>query len=82
MLPLFVVVLVLLSLCRPILVLHCPKNVFFTKAHFFASGLSQCSTWGPLSTTLYSTIHVADVQVYRIATKNVFNPTLVFLFVL
>ena len=39
-----------------------------------ASGLFQCSTWGPLSTPLYSKIHAAVVHVYRVATKNLFCP--------
>ena len=35
------------------------KKFSFVKAHLFASGLFQCSTWGPLSTPLYSKIHAA-----------------------
>ena len=50
------------------------KKLSLVKAHIFASGLFQCSTWGPLSTPLYSKTHAAVVQVYRIATKHVFNP--------
>ena len=57
------------------------KKLSFVKAHMFASGLFQCSTWGPLPNPLYSKIHAAVVQVYRIATKNTFCPaSLNFLF--
>ena len=53
------------------------KKMSFVKAHLFASGLFQCSTWGPLSTPLYSKIHSVVGQVHRIATKNVINPSCV-----
>ena len=53
------------------------KKLSFVKAHLFSSGFFQCSTWGPLSPSLYGKIHSSVIQVYRVATRNLFNPSVV-----
>ncbi len=50
------------------------QKLTYVKAHLFSSGFFQCSTWGPLAPALYGKIHSAVIQVYRIATKHVFDP--------
>ena len=39
------------------------KKLSYVKAHLFSSGFFQCSTWGPLSPSLYGKIHSSVVQV-------------------
>ncbi len=53
------------------------RKLTYVKAHLFAGGMFQCSTWGVLPPSLYFKMHHAVLSVYRVATANVFSSSVV-----